>query len=230
MNGINRLLVVAGIIGIMCLAVANALAQQGDGTGGFGGGRGGFGGGNFDPTQIQQQLQQRLQQSQQQLQQTRMNNYRTRLEVTTDAEWAKIKDRIQKILDAQQAQGPNTNQTTAFNLNDVTGLFSGILGRGTAAGSAGAGGGGNAGPTTGGFARRNASTTGATRRSPGSPEEEALQKALDAKASIADLKAAQAKVIEARKAGKAKLEKAQEELRKVLSSRQEAIAVLLGLL
>jgi hypothetical protein len=63
-----------------------------------------------------------------------------------------------------------------------------------------------------------------------SPEVEALQKAIEAKASGEELKQKLAKLREARKEKEAKLEKAQEDLRKVLSVRQEASAVLLGLL
>ena len=62
------------------------------------------------------------------------------------------------------------------------------------------------------------------------PEQEALQKAIDAKASGAELKTALAKFIEARKGKQGDLEKAQAELRKVLTPRQEAIASLNGLL
>jgi hypothetical protein len=62
------------------------------------------------------------------------------------------------------------------------------------------------------------------------PEADALQKAIDAKASNAELKAAVAKVTEARKTSQAELEKAQLELRKVLTVRQEAIATSIGLL
>lgn len=65
---------------------------------------------------------------------------------------------------------------------------------------------------------------------PPSPEAEALQKAIDAKAPKAELKAAMAKYAESRKAKQAELEKAQEDLRKVLSTRQEAIAMVNGLL
>jgi hypothetical protein len=57
-----------------------------------------------------------------------------------------------------------------------------------------------------------------------------LQKAIDAKAPKAEVKAALEKYVAARKAKQAELEKAQEELRKVLTSRQEAIATLNGLL
>jgi len=63
-----------------------------------------------------------------------------------------------------------------------------------------------------------------------SPEAEDLQKALDAKASPAELKAKMAKLRDARKAKEAALAKAQDDLRKVLTVRQEATAVSMGLL
>lgn len=62
------------------------------------------------------------------------------------------------------------------------------------------------------------------------PDADALQKAIDAKASNAEMKAALAKYVESCKAKQAALEKAQAELRKVLTPRQEAIAALNGLL
>ena len=62
------------------------------------------------------------------------------------------------------------------------------------------------------------------------PDAEALQKAIDAKASNGEMKAAIAKFQDARKAKMADLEKAQADLRKVLSIRQEAIATSIGLL
>jgi hypothetical protein len=65
---------------------------------------------------------------------------------------------------------------------------------------------------------------------PPSPDADALQKVIDAKASNAEIKSALARYVEARKAKQAALEKAQEELRKVLTPRQEAIAALSGLL
>jgi hypothetical protein len=63
-----------------------------------------------------------------------------------------------------------------------------------------------------------------------SVEAEGLQKALEGKASNDELKAKLAKFRDARKAKEATLEKAQDELRKVLSVRQEATAVTMGLL
>ena len=62
------------------------------------------------------------------------------------------------------------------------------------------------------------------------PEAEALQKAIDAKAPKAEIKAALDRYVASRKAKQADLEKAQDELRKVLTARQEAIATLNGLL
>jgi hypothetical protein len=65
---------------------------------------------------------------------------------------------------------------------------------------------------------------------PPSPEAEALQKAIDAKAPAAELKAAMAKFVEARNAKEQSLKTAQAKLREVLTPRQEAIATLDGLL
>jgi hypothetical protein len=63
-----------------------------------------------------------------------------------------------------------------------------------------------------------------------SPAITALQKAIDDKVPAADLKAKIAAVRAEAKEKEAKLDAAQEELRGVLSSRQEAIAVVNGLL
>ncbi len=63
-----------------------------------------------------------------------------------------------------------------------------------------------------------------------SPEAEALQKAIDDNAPTAQIKAALAKYEASQKAKQAKLTDAQENLRKVLTSKQEAQATLLGLL
>ena len=62
-----------------------------------------------------------------------------------------------------------------------------------------------------------------------SPEVAELRKAIDDKASADVIKAKLAKVREVRKANEAKLEAAQEDLRKVLSVRQEAVALMFGL-
>jgi hypothetical protein len=63
-----------------------------------------------------------------------------------------------------------------------------------------------------------------------SPEAEALQKAVDANAPSAQIKDLLAKYQASQKAKQAKLEKAQADLRGVLTVKQEAEATLLGLL
>jgi hypothetical protein len=65
---------------------------------------------------------------------------------------------------------------------------------------------------------------------PPNPDADMLQKAVDSKASSAELKAALTKYVASRKVKQADLEKAQADLRKVLTARQEAIATLMGLL
>jgi hypothetical protein len=62
------------------------------------------------------------------------------------------------------------------------------------------------------------------------PEMESLRKAIEDKAPTAEIKAKLAALRAARAKKEAELEKAQDELRAILSARQEAIAVTLGLL
>ena len=132
--------------------------------------------------------------------QRQLDNYRERLEVKSDDDWKKIEPLVGKVMDAQRAAR--------------TGLggFGGGRGGGAAAGGAGGAAGGN---RFGGAP---------------SPEQEALQKALDDKAPADEVKAKLAKFRDSRKEKEAALDKAQEELRKALSPRQEAGAVLAGLL
>jgi hypothetical protein len=129
-----------------------------------------------------------------------MDRLKEQLEVTDDAEWKAIQPLVQNVMDARMAS--------------MSGMGRGMFGP----------------------ARRVSDNGGdqAARRGPfgqtPSPEAEALQKAIDAKASNAEMKAAIAKFAEYRKAKQAELEKAQAELRKVLTVRQEAIATINGLL
>lgn len=62
------------------------------------------------------------------------------------------------------------------------------------------------------------------------PEQEALQKAIEANAPAEEIKTKLAKYRASQKDKEAKLAKAQEDLRQVLTAKQEATAVLLGLL
>ena len=130
-----------------------------------------------------------------------MERYREQLEVKSDDEWKIIGTRVEKVTQARQEVG-----------------FGG--GRGGFGGPGGRRGGG--GDNGGGERRRFGPEPTA--------EQEALQKALDAKATNDEIKAKLAKYREVRKTKEAALTKAQEELRAVLSVRQEAAAVMMGLL
>ena len=139
-----------------------------------------------------------------QARQRQMERYKEQLEVKNDDEWKIIQERIEKVTAARREVG-----TGGFGM--------GFGGR-----RAGGGGGGGAGGGGGGF--------GGFRGGEPNPDAEALQKAIEAKASADEIKQKLAKLRESRKEKEAKLEKAQEELRKVLSVRQEAVAVVNGLL
>jgi hypothetical protein len=131
-----------------------------------------------------------------------MENTRERLGFTNDTDWNAVQPLVQKVMDARRDVG-------------FPGRGMG-MGRG---GRRGDGGGPNAdqGPRRGFFGQP-------------SPEAEALQKAIEANAPTAQIKAALDKYRASQKDKQAKLAQAQENLRKVLSVKQEAQAELLGLL
>ena len=140
-----------------------------------------------------------------QVQQRLNDSYRDKMDVTNDTEWALIEERINAVTQARQA-----------TMSDGGGLgaMAGMLGMG---GRRGAGGGG-----MGGGLRALLGTS--------SPESEALQQAIDANAPASQIRTLIGKLQAARKAKLAKLAQAQEDLRAVLSTRQEAIAIMGGLL
>ena len=140
-----------------------------------------------------------------------MDRYKERLEVKDDAEWKIIQPRIEKVMTAQR---------------DVR--MGGFGGPGGPGGFGGRRGGGGPDAAGGGD---NADNNRRNRFMPEpSPEQEALQKAIEAKASSDEIKSKLAKVRAAQKEKEAKLAKAQDELKEVLSVRQEATAVMMGLL
>ena len=144
-----------------------------------------------------------------QMRERMLDDMRDQLEVKEDAEWKAIQPLIEKVMDAQRQ----------VMSERIRGFFGGR-------GGGRNGGDNNGGGDNGGGRRRGGPFGGGEP----SPEAEALQKAIDSKATGAELKAALAKFQDARKAKQADLEKAQGDLRKVLSSRQEAILSLRGLL
>jgi hypothetical protein len=139
-----------------------------------------------------------------------MERYREALEVKNDDEWKVIEPRITKVSDARR--------------DAMSGAMS-AFGRGGFGGRRGAGDTNGAGGGGGGDERRRRGFGGEP-----SVEADALQKALEAKAPNEEIKAKLAKYRESLKQKQATLTAAQEELRKVLSVRQEATAVMLGLL
>jgi len=126
--------------------------------------------------------------------------------VTNDDEWKIISERIEKVTEARRGT--------------MAGGGMGMFGRG------GGGGRGPGGPEGGGQGRAGGRGFGAQ----ASPEAEDLQKAIDANASPEELKGKLAKLRESRKASEAKLQVAQKDLKEVLNTKQEAVAVLMGLL
>ena len=137
-----------------------------------------------------------------QMQQQMMDRYKEVLEVTDDAEWKAMQPLVQKVMEARRDS------------------FGG-MGRGMR----GPRGGNNAQPADQQGQQRRGMFGGAP-----NPDADALQKAIDSKASKAEIKTALDKYLASRKAKQAAMEQAQADLRKVLTSRQEAIATLNGLL
>lgn len=140
-----------------------------------------------------------------QMRQRMMERYREQLEVKSDAEWNLIEERIAKVTEARREVG--------------------MLGMGGAAlrGAMARGPRGNegAGPQRGGGRPGGGASL---------PEADDLQKAIEARASAEEIKAKLAKYREARQAKQAVLAKAQSDLRQVLTVRQEAVAVMAGIL
>ena len=139
-----------------------------------------------------------------QMRQRMMERVREQLAVKDDAEWSVIESRIKKISDSRFGMGR------------------GMGGPGGPGGPGGQGApGGQGGPGgrqgRGGFGQAN-------------PDAEVLQSALDSGASADDIKVKLTAYRAAAKVKEVQLEKAQDELRQLLSVKQEARAVLLGLL
>jgi hypothetical protein len=122
-----------------------------------------------------------------------MSKLREQFEVTDDAEWSVIAERIAKVSDLRR------------NLAGGTGL--------------------RASPLVGDKSKR-VDRSGVSAR----PEQDALRAALKDKLPDAEIKVRLARVHEVHEQHEAKLARAHEELRAVLTVRQEAMAVMAGLL
>ena len=141
-----------------------------------------------------------------QMRQRMMENIRDQMSVTNADEWKVLEARIQKVMDARREAGPAGNFGRMMRRR---GGNEGDMGPGQGPG------GGRRGGFFGGQPM---------------PEQEALDKAIDSNAPTEQIKAAMEKYRAARKAKEAALEKAQADLKQVLSVKQEAVALSLGLL
>ena len=159
---------------------------------------------NMDPQQMRGAAQQLLTMDPQQIQKTleeRENaSMREEMDVPGDSDWSRIQERIKAVTKARAAVS-----------TDTMGMLVGVLGGGLRGGR-----GGGAGFQ--GMATRL------------TPEAQALQAAIDANAPSSEIQNLMARLRDAREAKRATLVKAQEELRALLTPRQEAVAVSRGLL
>ena len=138
-----------------------------------------------------------------------LNMMRERLEITDDEEWKVISERVAKVSEIRRSTGGG--------MGGGPGGMMGFRGGPPGGGGSDRGGGGDRGPGSG-------------RGSSSNPEMNALQFAIRDKLPEAEIKNRLERVREMRRDNEAKLAKAQDELRAVLSVRQEAIAVMFGLL
>jgi hypothetical protein len=140
-----------------------------------------------------------------QMQQRMMERMREQLEVKDDAEWKVLQPRLERLMAARRDAGTGVG-----------------MGMGAMMGRQGGPGGQQGGPgaqgARGGFGAQ------------ASPAAQELQKALDSNASNEQIKKALAKFDNERETRRAELQKAQEELKKLLSAKQEARLKLNGLL
>jgi hypothetical protein len=202
----NRLLTICGIAAALCLGAGTILAQDNGGTAGNGGngggGNGGNGGGNGGGGRRGGGGGgfNRGNFDPAQFRQRAVDNARDELGFTNDTEWSAVQPLVQKVVDAR------------FDIG-IGGGMSLLRPRNT----------GN--QDNGGGRQRRGGFGGET-----SPEAQALQQAIESNAPAAQIKAALAKYRQSRLDKEAKLKAAQDDLRKILSSKQEAQAVLAGLL
>ena len=129
------------------------------------------------------------------------------LGITSDDEWNLISARATAVMELRQASGGGRGGMMGFR------------------GMMGGPGGNNNQNGQGGRGNRQGRLGGTN-----NPELDALQTAITDKAPDAEVKARLERLREVRKDNEAKLTKAQEDLRAVLSVRQEAVAVVYGLL
>ena len=198
----GRLLTVLGLVAMFSSTLAT-LSAQAPGGGEDRRRRGGDGGGERGD---------RGNFNPQDMQARMLSSLRERFEVADDEEWKVISERIAKVSELRRSSGGGM-----FGMMGGRGGPPGAGGRGGPPGGGDRGGGDRGGPR-------------GPRPGGGSSELSALSTALRDKMPDAEIKSRLDRVRETRRETEEKLAKAQEELRAVLSVRQEALAVLVGLL
>jgi hypothetical protein len=197
---LNRIITLCAVAATLTISATSLLAQD---NGGNQGGQGNNqGGGRRSRGNGGQNMD--PEQFRQQMQDRMLDFYADELGFTNDTEWDAVKPLVKKVMDSQM---------------ESMGSRFGGMGR-MMMRNRGGDQGGPGGNRRGGF--------GAMMQQ--IPEAEALQKAIDDNAPSAQIKDLLAKYKAVQKAKQAKLEAAQTDLRKVLSTKQEAQATLLGLL
>lgn len=159
------------------------------------------GGGNFDPAAMRQ---------------GRLDRIREQMDVKDDSEWKVLETSIGKVMDAEQEMRQGFGGGGAAGGNRQRGNR----------GGGGAGGAAATADTTAGGGAGAGGQNGGRRGGPApSPEMDDLQKAIEAKAPADEIKAKLQKVRDVSKAKEAKLESSREDLKKLVTARQEAILV-----
>jgi hypothetical protein len=148
-----------------------------------------------------------------QMRQQMLERLREQLEVKDDAEWQLVSERVQKVMDARRSFG-GPGGLGGFRFMGPGGPPPGSPDQPRPDAASGPGGQGGSSQF----------------RPPSNPELDALQKALEAKAPTAEVKAKLTDLRAARQKQEAELANAQEQLKQILSVRQEAVAVMFGLL
>jgi hypothetical protein len=202
---LNRIITVCAMTAALALSVGNIFAQDNGGGPPPGGGNGGDQQGQNGGRRNRQGGGpggggfQNM--SQEERTKMMMDGIKDRLEFTNDTDWSAVQPLVQKVLDARRDVGMGGGMRAMF----------GGRNRG------GDQGGGNNRPRGGGMFGQP------------SPEEESLSKALEDNAPAAQVKDLLAKYKASKAAKQAKLEAAQDALKAVLTSKQEAQAYLIDL-
>jgi hypothetical protein len=203
---LNRIITLCAVAATLAFSVSSLLAQDNGGNGGNGGGQGGGqrrqrgqGGGPGGGNFDPAQMRQ-------QMQERMMQNYQDQLGFTNDTDWDAVKPLVQKVMDARMDLGAG----------QMRGMFGNRQRNNNNNGDQGGNNNNNNRPRGGMFGQQ-------------SPEAEALQKAIDDNAPTSQIKDLLAKYKAVQKGKQAKLESAQDDLKKVLNTKQEAQAYLLGL-